>query len=83
MIRLARSKAGHDTGKVYYICKEDDNYYYLTDGYLKKIEHPKKKKKKHLQLITQIPQKVVDILSEDVQDENAQIRKALKAYQDR
>ncbi|MCR5665910.1 MAG: hypothetical protein K6G01_03710 [Eubacterium sp.] len=83
MIRLGRSKAGHDTGKVYYICKEDDTYYYLTDGRLKKVDTPKKKKKKHVQLITYLPENIVDILKEEVTDENAKIKRALKAYQDR
>ena len=29
---LAKSKAGHDTGKVYVIMDIDDTYVYLADG---------------------------------------------------
>jgi len=48
---LARSKAGHDKGHVYVIMKEQDAYVYLVDGNIRTIEHPKKKKKKHVQII--------------------------------
>ena len=48
---LAKSKAGHDKGHVYVIMKEENAYVYLVDGCLKTLEHPKKKKKKHVQII--------------------------------
>ena len=48
---LARSKAGHDKGHVYVIMKEEDAYVYLVDGECKPIDKPKKKKKKHVQVI--------------------------------
>ena len=48
---LARSKAGHDKGHVYIIMKEEAAYVYLVDGCLRPIEKPKKKKKKHVQVI--------------------------------
>jgi ribosomal protein L14E/L6E/L27E len=48
---LAKSKAGHDKGHVYVIFDVDDAYVYLVDGVIRTIEKPKKKKKKHVQLI--------------------------------
>lgn len=48
---LARSKAGHDKGHVYIIMKEEAAYVYLVDGSLRPMEKPKKKKKKHVQVI--------------------------------
>lgn len=48
---LARSKAGHDKGHVYVIHQADETYVYLIDGSGRKLENPKKKKKKHVQLI--------------------------------
>ena len=48
---LAKSKAGHDKDKIYVIIDTDETYVYLSDGVLKKIENPKKKKKKHVQPI--------------------------------
>lgn len=48
---LARSQAGHDTGKVYVIIEVDDTYVYLADGRIRTMDSLKKKKKKHVQLI--------------------------------
>ena len=48
---LAKSKAGHDTGKVYVIIEVDDTYVYLADGGIRTLGHLKKKKKKHVQPI--------------------------------
>ena len=48
---LARSKAGHDMGKVYVIIEVDDTYVYLADGSIRTLKNPKKKKRKHVQVI--------------------------------
>ena len=48
---LAKSKAGHDTGKVYVIIEVDDTYVYLADGSIRTLDRLKKKKKKHVQVI--------------------------------
>ena len=47
---LAKSKAGHDTGKIYVIADTDDAYVYLVDGKIRTLDKPKKKKKKHVQI---------------------------------
>ena len=49
--RIARSIAGHDRGKVYFIIDVDDAYVYLADGRIRTLDKLKKKKKKHVQLI--------------------------------
>ena len=48
---LAKSKAGHDKGHAYVICDVDETYVYLVDGKCRTLEHPKKKKIKHVQII--------------------------------
>ncbi|WP_346664250.1 KOW domain-containing RNA-binding protein [uncultured Merdimonas sp.] len=48
---LARSKAGHDTGRVYVITGAEEAYVFLSDGRLRPLDRPKKKKKKHVQII--------------------------------
>jgi len=46
---FAISLAGHDKGQMYVILKEDGEYVYLSDGRLRPIDKPKKKKRKHIQ----------------------------------
>ena len=48
---LASSKAGHDKNKIYVIIKEDAEYVWLSDGKIKPVDNPKKKRKKHIQPI--------------------------------
>ena len=48
---LASSKAGHDKDKIYVIIKEDAEYVWLSDGKIKTMDNPKKKRKKHIQII--------------------------------
>ena len=48
---LASSKAGHDRRQIYVIIGEDDEYVYLADGRNRTVDRPKKKNRKHIQLI--------------------------------
>lgn len=48
---LAKSKAGHDKGQLYVIYDVDETYVYLVDGEIRTIDNPKKKKRKHVQVI--------------------------------
>lgn len=48
---LAKATAGHDTGQLYIIIQEDPAYVYLADGRTRTLGKPKRKKKKHIQLI--------------------------------
>ena len=48
---FAVSKAGHDKDTCYVIVGEEGDMVYLCDGRLKTMSSPKKKKKKHIQLI--------------------------------
>lgn len=48
---MASSLAGHDRNKIYIIIEETDEYVWLSDGALRPIEKPKRKNKKHIQVI--------------------------------
>lgn len=45
----ARSLAGHDKDRYYIILTEDGEYVTLADGKIRTADHPKRKKKKHIQ----------------------------------
>lgn len=48
---FASSKAGHDREKIYLIIREDEKNVYLADGQSKSCRKPKKKNRKHIQVI--------------------------------
>lgn len=51
---MAVSRAGHDKDTVYIIVREENEYVYLADGKLKSADNPKKKSKKHVQIIKKV-----------------------------
>ncbi len=47
--QVVKSKAGRDKDKIFVIIDIKDEYVYLADGHLRRVEKPKKKSKKHIQ----------------------------------
>ena len=48
---LASSKTGRDKDAVYIIIKEEQEYVYLANGLNRRLSNPKKKNKRHIQII--------------------------------
>ncbi|MCM1184397.1 MAG: KOW domain-containing RNA-binding protein [Roseburia sp.] len=48
---LAYSIAGHDKDAVYLIIKEENGFVWLVDGRVRTLQNPKRKNKKHIQVI--------------------------------
>ena len=78
--KFATSKAGHDKKKLYIIMKEDSEYVYLVDGELKTLEKPKKKSKKHIQIINQVDENIQNKLELKQIIYNEDIKRAIKLY---
>ena len=82
---FATSKAGHDKDRLYMIVGEEGECVYLCDGRLRGVEHPKKKKKKHIQIIHSSAQDtLIQLIKQNLPGErdeiNRQIRKTLEDY---
>ena len=80
--QVVYSKCGHDKGKTYIVTEIEEDFLYLTDGKSRKMDKPKKKKPKHLQITNyyddQLKSKIEN--GEDLLD--ADFVKALKKYSD-
>ena len=81
--KFAKSKAGHDKDQIYVIAKEDAEYVYLMDGKTKTVDKPKKKKKKHIQMILKEDENVSRKLQENETLTNEEIKAAIKKAFDR
>lgn len=83
--KFATSKAGHDKDKCYVIVREEGEFVYLSDGRLKLYSKPKKKRKKHIQIINRtVSDKVMNKLINDtdrVTDE--ELKYEIKQYMNR
>ena len=81
--KFAKSKAGHDKDQIYVIVKEDEEYVYLMDGKTKTVDKPKKKKKRHIQVILKEDENVSRKLQENETLTNEEIKAAIKKAFDR
>ena len=78
---FATSRAGHDKGKLYIIIEESEEYVYLTDGRLKPVDRPKKKKKKHIQIIRKVDETIQFMIEEKKPISNEIVKRAIKEYE--
>ena len=79
-IKLAISRSGHDKDNVYVIVKEEANMVYLADGSLKPLEKPKKKNRKHIQVIKKLPKEITEVFTQE-NFRNEEIKRAITLYQ--
>ena len=76
---FAKTKAGHDKNQIYFLLKEDEEYVYLVNGTTKPLEKHKKKNRKHIQLIKNLPIEVTGVMEAGMTNEN--VKRAIKIYQ--
>ena len=74
---VVRSKAGRDKGDFFIVLAMEDNFVYMANGDLRKVDQPKKKKLKHLQGTEQVSEFIINKLSQGNKVTNSEVRKAL------
>ena len=77
---VVRSKAGRDKGDLFIVLRTEDNYAYIANGILRKVERPKKKKLMHLQPSSYVSELIQKKLETAEEVENFEVRKALAEY---
>ena len=78
---FATSIAGNDHNNIYVIIDADDEYGYLGDGKIRKVNNPKKKKLKHVQLIKRTDDTITGRINNNVALSNEDIKYAIKNIQ--
>lgn len=79
-IEMAKSLCGHDKNEIYVIYKKDETFVFLINGTHKTIDKVKKKKQKHIQVIKNLPQEVLECLSDETEMTDELARKVTKIY---
>lgn len=72
------STAGRDRDTYFIVTKIEGDYVYLVDGNIRKIENPKKKKIKHIELTELSDKEIADRLKKNNKITNHDIKKCLK-----
>ncbi len=74
------SLAGRDKGRLFYVLKTEENFVYLVDGSLRRIETAKKKKRKHIRVVSDFETRVCLKIRSGDKISNSEIRKALSGF---
>lgn len=74
------SLAGRDKGRPFYVLKTEENFVYLADGSLRRCEACKKKKRKHVKVVSDFESRVSVKLRSGEKVLNSEMRKALSDF---
>ena len=79
---IVRSDAGRDRGKLFYVLSVDGEYLLLADGKSRRVEAPKRKKRKHVLFVAQEDTRLSEKIRDEEKITNSELRRALAAYRE-
>ena len=74
------SKAGRDQGQLFYVIDADEQYVYLADGKSRRLEKPKRKKRKHIEQIPRTESRIAEKIRNGEKVLNSELRKELASF---
>lgn len=77
---LVVSKAGRDQGQLFYVIDADEEYVYLADGKSRRLEKPKRKKRKHIEQIPRTESRIAEKIRNGEKVLNSELRKELASF---
>ena len=77
---LVVSKAGRDKGQLFYVVDTDEQYVYLADGKSRRLEKPKRKKRKHIEQIPRTESRIAEKIRNGEKVLNSELRKELASF---
>lgn len=78
---LAISKAGHDQNSWYVVLDTEEESVLLVNGKNRTMENPKRKKRKHLQPVNEVPENLKEALQNNRPWTNEEVKRAIKLTQ--
>lgn len=80
---VVRSVAGHDRGDLFLVLRDEGDFLWLADGKRRKVETPKKKRRKHVVSAGVWTHPVTGRLKDGGPVLDSEIRRALAAFRSR
>ena len=71
------SLAGRDKGQLFFVVDTDEQYVYLADGKGRRLESPKRKKRRHVRKLPLYPSRVAEKLRNGDKVLNSELRREL------
>ena len=77
---IVRSVAGRDQGKLFVVLAVEGEYLLLADGKSRKVESPKRKKRRHVLFVASDDSRLSEKIRSEGKITNSELRRALAAY---
>ena len=81
-INIVRSDAGRDQGKLFIVLAVEGEYLLLADGKSRKVESPKRKKRRHVLFVAADENRLSEKIKSEARITNSELRKTLAAYRE-
>ena len=79
---IIRSDAGRDKGKLFVVLAVEGEYLLLADGKSRRVESPKRKKRKHVLFVAAEETRVSGKIKNNEKVTNSELRRTLAAYRE-
>ena len=79
---IVRSDAGRDKGKLFYVLETQGEYLLLADGKSRKVESPKRKKRRHVLFVAAEENRLSGKIKGEEKITNSELRKARAAFRE-
>ena len=77
---MVEATAGREKGKPFFVLDADGDYLLLADGKSRRVEAPKRKKRKHVRFLAEGSGRVAEKIKGNERVTNSELRKAIAAY---
>ena len=77
---IVRSIAGRDQGKLFFVVDTDGEFLLLADGKTRRLESPKRKKRKHTVFVDRVDCRVSEKIRSEEKVTNSELRRTLAEY---
>ena len=77
---VVRSCAGRDSGQLFFVVELDESYVYLADGKGRRLESPKRKKRRHVRKLPLYASRVAEKIRNGDKVLNSELRRELAIY---
>ena len=76
---IVKSIAGRDAGSLFFVLATEGDFLLLADGKQRRLENPKRKRRKHVALVGESHSLVAEKIRSSEKITNSELRKALAA----
>ena len=77
---LVQATAGREQGKYFFVLETDGEYLLLADGKSRRLEKPKRKKRKHIEQIPRTESRIAEKIRNGDKVLNSELRRELAVF---